>query len=207
MTLKIKYEALEEFEKGRPNKGVASQFSIPGSILATWKNNKEKIFEVFQNSSLKRQRLKTWIYEKLNEALLKWFTSIHGSNIPISGPILLEKAMNLLRPSITAILQHRTDGCWKGCSSLAWTILYIVKKHPLLIFSKCGWNNLNSYNSKTHVIQTNFESPWGFELYEFNFNMHAQIKKWITKSDWSHKMVERELAWRPYQMLNAELET
>ena len=59
MTLKIKYEALEEFEKGRPNKGVASQLSIPGSILVTWKNNKEKIFEAFQNSSLKRQRLKT----------------------------------------------------------------------------------------------------------------------------------------------------
>ena len=58
-TLKVKYEALKELEKGRPNKGVANQFSIPGSTLATWKNNKEKIFEVFQNSSLKRQRVKT----------------------------------------------------------------------------------------------------------------------------------------------------
>ena len=49
-------------------------------------------------------------------------------------------------------------------------ILYIVKKHPLLIFR----NNLNSYNSKTHVIRTNFESLWGFELHEFNCIIELQ---------------------------------
>ena len=92
VTLKVKYEALKELEKGRPNKDVANQFSIPGSTLATWKNNKEKIFEAFQNSSLKRQRVKTGTYKKLNEALLKWFTSMRGKNIPINGPILLEEA-------------------------------------------------------------------------------------------------------------------
>ena len=41
----------------------------------------------------------------------------------------------------------------------------------------------------------------------FLINVHAQIKKEITKSDWSHKMIEWKLAWRPYQMLNVELET
>ena len=91
-TLKVKYEALKELEKGRPNKDVANQFSIPGSTLATWKKNKEKFFEAFQNLSLKRQRVKTETYEKLNEALLNWFTSMCGNNIPINGPILVEKA-------------------------------------------------------------------------------------------------------------------
>ena len=42
VTLKIKYEALKELEKGWPNKDVANQFSIPGSTLATWKKNIEK---------------------------------------------------------------------------------------------------------------------------------------------------------------------
>ena len=55
VTLKEKYESLKELEKGRPNKGVANQISIPSSTLATWKKKREKIFEVFQNSSLKRQ--------------------------------------------------------------------------------------------------------------------------------------------------------
>ena len=36
--------------------------------------------------------MKTGTYEKLNEALLKWFTSMRGNNIPTDGPILLEKA-------------------------------------------------------------------------------------------------------------------
>ena len=51
VTLKVKYEALKELEKGRPNKDVANQFGIPGSTLATWKKNKEKIFDAFENSS------------------------------------------------------------------------------------------------------------------------------------------------------------
>ena len=91
VTLKVKY-ALEELEKGRQNKDVANHYATPGSTLATWKKNKEKIFDAFENSLLKGQRLKTGIYEKLNEALFKWFTSIRGNNIPINGPILLEKA-------------------------------------------------------------------------------------------------------------------
>ena len=91
-TLKVKYETLKELEKGKPNKDVANQFSIPGSTLTTLKKNKEKIFEAFQNSSLKHKRVKTGTYKKLNEALLKWFTSMRGNNIPINGPILLEKA-------------------------------------------------------------------------------------------------------------------
>ena len=49
VTLKVKYEALKELEKGRPDKDVANQFNIPGSTLATWKKNKGKIFEAFQN--------------------------------------------------------------------------------------------------------------------------------------------------------------
>ena len=46
--MKVKNEALKEFEKGMPSKGVAKQFSIPGSTFATWKKNKENIFEAFQ---------------------------------------------------------------------------------------------------------------------------------------------------------------
>ena len=93
VTLKVKYKAIKELEKGTPDNLVANQFSIPGSTLATWKKNKEKkIFETFQNSSLKRQRVKTGTYEKLNEPLLKWFTSMRGNSIPIKGPVLLEKA-------------------------------------------------------------------------------------------------------------------
>ena len=93
VTLKVKYEALKELKKGRSNKDNANQVSISGSTLATWKKNKEKIFEAFQNSSLKRQRVKTGTNEKLNEALLICFTPLRGNTIgPINGPVILEKA-------------------------------------------------------------------------------------------------------------------
>ena len=46
--LKVKYEALKELEKSRPNEDVANQFSIPGSTLATWKNNKKKSLKLFK---------------------------------------------------------------------------------------------------------------------------------------------------------------
>ena len=97
VTLKVKYQALKELEKGKPKKDVSNQFSIPGSTLATWKNNKEKIFEAFQNSSLKQQRVKIGTSEKLNEGLLKWFPSMRDNNIPINGPILPEKALEFVK--------------------------------------------------------------------------------------------------------------
>ena len=42
MTLKVKYKELKELEKGRPNKDIGNQFSIPGSTLATWKTKQRK---------------------------------------------------------------------------------------------------------------------------------------------------------------------
>ena len=71
VTLKVKYKALKELQKGRQNKDVAKQYGIRGGTLATWKKNKEKIFVAFKNSLLKRQRIKTGTYKKLNEAFLK----------------------------------------------------------------------------------------------------------------------------------------
>ena len=76
----MQYEALKALENDRQNKDVAKQYGISGSTLTTWKKNKEKIFDAFENSSV------------LNEALLKWFTSTCGNSIPINRPILLEKA-------------------------------------------------------------------------------------------------------------------
>ena len=64
-TSKTKYEALKEFGKNRPSKEVAIQFNVPGSTFATLRKNKEKIYQVFQNLSLQRQRVKVGTYEKI----------------------------------------------------------------------------------------------------------------------------------------------
>ena len=113
VTLKVEYEALKELQKGRQKKDVAKQYGISGITLATWKKNEENIFDAFENSSLKCQRFKTGTYEKLNEDLLKWFTLMRGNNIPINGPIILEKAHEFAKAfdykDFTA-----SNGCLRG---------------------------------------------------------------------------------------------
>ena len=57
MATKRKYNEVtlktKELDKKRSNKEGTIQFNFAGRILATWKKNKEKIYQTFQNSSLK----------------------------------------------------------------------------------------------------------------------------------------------------------
>ena len=48
VTLEVKYEALKKLKRGRPNKDVANQFSIPGSTLATGRKTKKKSLKLFK---------------------------------------------------------------------------------------------------------------------------------------------------------------
>ena len=41
--LKLKYKALKELEKGRPNKDVANQFIISSSTLARWEKQRKNL--------------------------------------------------------------------------------------------------------------------------------------------------------------------
>ena len=52
--LELKYKALMQLEKGKTNKEVAQLFGVPANTLATWKNNKDKIFQAFQQGRTKK---------------------------------------------------------------------------------------------------------------------------------------------------------
>ena len=93
---KIKYKALKELEKGTPHKDVASLFGVPENTLSTWKKNKDKIFEKY-NSGLISKRVKPEKYEEFNKAMHKWFLILRSENVPISGPMLKEKALEFAR--------------------------------------------------------------------------------------------------------------
>ena len=122
VTLKVKYEALKELEKGRANKDVANQFSIPG------KKTEEKYLKLFKIHH-RNDIVKTGTYEKLNEALL--LTSFQSM-----VPFFWRKLMNLLNAFNYNDFTASNCGCLNGRSSLACIVLYIVKAHPLLIFFK-----------------------------------------------------------------------
>ena len=69
--LETKYKALLELEKGKSNKEVAEFFSIPPNTLSTWKKNKEKIYQAYENWIAKIKRIKQDTYEPVNKAVLK----------------------------------------------------------------------------------------------------------------------------------------
>lgn len=89
---KVKYTALMELEKGVSAKDIAAQYGVPKSTLSTWKKNKSKIFEQF-NSGKVSKRIKPEKYDQINKAVYRWLLMIRGENIPISGPMLKEKAV------------------------------------------------------------------------------------------------------------------
>ena len=78
---------------------------------------------------------------------------MRGNNISVNGPILLEKViekdLNVSDKKNLYILLLFS----------LYNTLHREEKSPAYFFSKFGRNNMNAYNSKTHVIRINFESP------------------------------------------------
>ncbi|GBN44603.1 hypothetical protein AVEN_36295-1, partial [Araneus ventricosus] len=42
-------------------------------------------------------RLKTHVYEAVDEAVLKWIHTLRDKNVPISGPFIIEKALQFAK--------------------------------------------------------------------------------------------------------------
>lgn len=93
MSLESKYKALLELDKGKTNKEVALLFEVPPNTVSTWKRNKTKIFEAFQNGSPSTKRIKTSKYDQINKAVLQWFKRMQSENVPISGALIREQAL------------------------------------------------------------------------------------------------------------------
>ena len=74
-----------ELEKGKTNKEVAQLFGVPANTLSTWKKNKDKIFQAFQQGSATMKRVKIDTYDQVNEAVLKWVKSLRSENVPVNG--------------------------------------------------------------------------------------------------------------------------
>ena len=91
-SMKNKYHALKELEKGVPQNKVALRFGVQKSTLCTWKRNKTKIEEAY-HAGLGDKRVRPEKYEDLNKTLMKWFFNCRSENIPLNEPLLKEKAI------------------------------------------------------------------------------------------------------------------
>ena len=63
-TLREKFQALKDLEKGQSNKDVAAKHNVPKNTLSTWVKNKEKPFDVLKKrTNVKIQKLKSGNHE------------------------------------------------------------------------------------------------------------------------------------------------
>ncbi|XP_054259713.1 jerky protein homolog-like [Macrosteles quadrilineatus] len=93
-----KLNALKRLQAGESAKKIASEMGVGTSTVSDWKKSREKIEKWCSNqassSGIKKcKMMKTAVNDKVNEALFLWFTQCRSKGLPVSGPILQEKAL------------------------------------------------------------------------------------------------------------------
>lgn len=95
--MKEKLKLIAEVERGEKKKKViAQQFGIPPNTLSTIWKNKDKLLEKqgSYDSNSERKRLTTCVNIGVDEAMLKWVTTARAKNLPLSGVLIREKALD-----------------------------------------------------------------------------------------------------------------
>lgn len=95
-----KLDALNRIDKGESLKNIASELGVGTSTVSDWKKNRKEIeefcFKMISKDSLEgRGTIKKAKNEELDEALFVWYSLQRERGVPISGPILAQKALLL----------------------------------------------------------------------------------------------------------------
>lgn len=94
LSIEEKYKLIKEVDGGLKKKEAAAKYGIPASTVSTIFKNKESIITSFESGvRLSCKRMKTPKFHNIDKAVLDWFTTARNQNMPISGGILKEKAM------------------------------------------------------------------------------------------------------------------
>lgn len=93
LTLEKKATLIEQVKAGKSHRKIAEEFGVSKSTVANIFKAKEKILNAFeQNCSSKRKRVCETKNDELNSKVLEFFVKCRSKNIPVSGPMLQEKA-------------------------------------------------------------------------------------------------------------------
>ena len=98
MSFDMKLKIIEEVEQKSKSKAeICRQYGIASSTLSTFLANKEKIREnvLSGSSSLKKKRSNN--HQDVDDALHIWFTQARANDVPISGPLLIEKGEEIAK--------------------------------------------------------------------------------------------------------------
>lgn len=99
LTIEKKLEIIDKLKKGATATALSNQYGIPRQTISDLKKNADDIqkfasqMESFAGSSKKRKTMRKATNETVDMAVYLWFTQKRAEGIPISGPILAEKAI------------------------------------------------------------------------------------------------------------------
>jgi transposase-like protein len=98
VSMEQKLEALQRLDKGETMHKVAEEYGVGRVTVGDWKKKRSEIEKLCSarasNEGLKeRKTMKKCEYEKVSEALFLWFTQQRENGVPITGPLLQEKAL------------------------------------------------------------------------------------------------------------------
>uniref|UniRef100_A0A1B6FS75 HTH CENPB-type domain-containing protein n=1 Tax=Cuerna arida TaxID=1464854 RepID=A0A1B6FS75_9HEMI len=98
-TLKEKLEVLKRLDNGESATQLSIEFGVGKATISDWKKKRAKIEQfcsvTSENTLEKRQTTTVSSYDKLDEALYLWFSQERQKGIPITGPLIKEKALLL----------------------------------------------------------------------------------------------------------------
>ncbi|XP_067135810.1 jerky protein homolog-like [Centruroides vittatus] len=97
LTIETKLKIVKRLQKGESVSKLSKEYNIGNQTVRDILNNKNKLMNfVFSCDSLdatsKRKTIKKSTYHELDMAMFEWFQQQQAEGIPISGPVLIEKA-------------------------------------------------------------------------------------------------------------------
>ena len=96
LSLTDRVDVLSRLDRKESQVSVAKHYGVHPSQISRILKQKEQLLQDWQNNSnLDRKRKRTGKAEKVEKALLRWFAQARSRQLPISGPLLTEKATQL----------------------------------------------------------------------------------------------------------------
>ncbi|KAI5099209.1 hypothetical protein C0J45_11348 [Silurus meridionalis] len=128
-SIEKKYEIILQLEKGKKPADLSRQHGIPANTISGWKKKTGVIKETYEKSVFdpSRKKLRVAKHKDLEDAVFQWFTNTRATNLPVNGPLLMEKA------SILAAKLGHPD--FKACQG--WLDRF-KKRHNIVFKAICG---------------------------------------------------------------------
>lgn len=126
-TVKEKAEIISKLKNGANNADLCKEYKVSHSTISTMWKNRDKILECFESKSLKIKKNRKPTHQDVEKALLVWFKAQRSQNVPVSGPLLQEKANHFAR--LFGKIDFKCSESW---------IYRFRQRHDIVVGKVCG---------------------------------------------------------------------